>query len=1057
MPLIADRFLVHEEPREVVDLATGEVVRLVVEHAPAGVAARVAVCDRLAALRHPLLLPLVDYGMCGDRWFEAHAWLPALRAPALQARQTALHLVRFLRAAGVELPARAVERNVRPAIDGRSGGWRPVGVFLQPRPVLETVRTVIESTGPPGVTSIVMSAPCGAGLRTARLQIARAARLAGYHVIDSRLGGLDAAFRPRHVCVLDWLPPSTALPPLLSLTAAAGARRHLWIRFCREPVSGPGSIGLEPLMTREMTAAIYIDSDYGPSAAEVKYALPSAAGLPGMLIEALSVTRRWRAGTMWVHETSPEYVVRSPAASPALVAPAGVARLERAVEAARALARRGRHARAIRVLSRGATALATRGATAAAAGAACTLGEILLDRGQPARAAHAFEDAASWSPCGAFAVQALLGRGRALMEQGRLEDAEAAFRTARLSEDAPGAAIARSCLADVLCLRGRLDAAEEAAGTHASASLSTIRRLKGDLQGAAHAAARALAESGDPRALCAAHLAAAHVHAALGHVDEVRRHGRDAQVAACRARIPALRLQAAAESHACLQQCGVAGGAARERLVRAARGLPPLAAARVRVPLGAATEEDMALIAPPRDNSDLIHRFQMILGAIHDAPDESAALTVIAADLLTALDACSLVIRSAALCRLVAIAGRPWPDESAFVQTVLDGGGPLFRRALTAEACEPIRTGGAVIGSIAARWVPGAEPPVARLRDLLRVAAAAAAPLLKSLAALALAPPDRDGLSYPDDLLGCGPAAERVREAIRRAAAAPYPVLIEGESGSGKELVARAIHARGPRRARRFCAVNCAALADDLLEAELFGHVRGAFTGAVVERPGLFEEADQGTILLDEAGELTPRAQAKLLRVLQEGEVRRIGENLPRKVDARVVAATNRSLEDDVRSGRFRADLRFRLDVIRIRVPPLRERADEIPWLAGRIWTEAASRVGTRATLGDDAVAALARYDWPGNVRELQNVIASVAVHGPRRGRVPASLLPAHIAGGALQSSGGLGEAREDFERRYVRAALARARGSRTAAAAQLGVSRQGFTKMLKRLGIAEA
>ena len=325
--------------------------------------------------------------------------------------------------------------------------------------------------------------------------------------------------------------------------------------------------------------------------------------------------------------------------------------------------------------------------------------------------------------------------------------------------------------------------------------------------------------------------------------------------------------------------------------------------------------------------------------------------------------------------------------------------------------------------------------------------------MLKGLSAAPAARGD-EGQRYPDDLLGRGAAADRVRDAIRRAALAPYPVLIEGESGSGKELVARAIHARGPRRARRFCAVNCAALTDDLLEAELFGHVKGAFTGAIGERPGLFEEADQGTLFLDEAGELTPRAQAKLLRALQEGEVRRVGENMPRKVDARVVAATNRSLEEDVRAGRFRADLRFRLDVIRIPVPPLRERADEVPWLAERIWSEAAARVGTRAILGDEVVAALARYDWPGNVRELQNVMASLAVHAPRRGRVPASLLPAQIAGAGLHRPVGFDEARLDFERRFVRAALARAGGRKSTAAAQLGVSRQGLSKILKRLGI---
>jgi two-component system response regulator AtoC len=305
-------------------------------------------------------------------------------------------------------------------------------------------------------------------------------------------------------------------------------------------------------------------------------------------------------------------------------------------------------------------------------------------------------------------------------------------------------------------------------------------------------------------------------------------------------------------------------------------------------------------------------------------------------------------------------------------------------------------------------------------------------------------------------LLGDSPVATALRDDIHRAARAPFPVLIEGESGSGKELVARAVHRLSPRHTRRFCAINCAALSDELLEAELFGHTRGAFTGALTERAGLFEEADGGTLFLDEVGELSGRAQAKLLRVLQEGEVRRVGENLPRRVDVRIVAATNRRLEREAESGRFRIDLRFRLDVLRIAVPPLRERVGDIGVLAQHFWKQAVARVGSQATLGPDALAALSRYDWPGNVRELQNAIAWMAVHAPRRGRVGAGTLPSQLASAPLATGSSFEMAREEFERRYVRAALAQAGGHRVGAARALGISRQGLAKMIRRLGIEE-
>ncbi len=260
------------------------------------------------------------------------------------------------------------------------------------------------------------------------------------------------------------------------------------------------------------------------------------------------------------------------------------------------------------------------------------------------------------------------------------------------------------------------------------------------------------------------------------------------------------------------------------------------------------------------------------------------------------------------------------------------------------------------------------------------------------------------------------------------------------------------------RRSRRFCAVNCAALSDDLFESELFGHARGSFTGAASDRPGLFEEADGGTLFLDEVGELSPRAQAKLLRAIQEGEIRRVGENHPRRVDARIVAATNRPLGDEVRDGRFRHDLLYRLDVVRIVVPPLRERPEDVGPLARQFWREAMRRTGGQAELSPATLAALARYHWPGNVRELQNTLAALAVDAPPRGRVGPSRLPAAIGGAGADARGDaptLAEARRRFEERFVRATLARAGGQRADAASALGLSRQGLAKLMTRLGIA--
>jgi transcriptional regulator with PAS, ATPase and Fis domain len=262
------------------------------------------------------------------------------------------------------------------------------------------------------------------------------------------------------------------------------------------------------------------------------------------------------------------------------------------------------------------------------------------------------------------------------------------------------------------------------------------------------------------------------------------------------------------------------------------------------------------------------------------------------------------------------------------------------------------------------------------------------------------------------------------------------------------------VHRSGPRRDRPFSTLNCAALPDDLVEAELFGHARGAFTGAVAERTGVFEDAHSGTLFLDEIGELSPRAQAKVLRVIQEGELRRIGENVSRRVDVRIVAATNRDLRHEVEAGRFRLDLLYRLDVVRIVVPPLRDRPEDISVLIDHFWGEATRRLSSHATLAVTTRAALTSYGWPGNVRELQNVLAALAVRSPKRGIVQATALPPQFTTADRADTWRLQNARRTFEEQFIRAALVRTGGRRGQAADELGVSRQGLTKLMARLGI---
>jgi two-component system, NtrC family, response regulator PilR len=314
------------------------------------------------------------------------------------------------------------------------------------------------------------------------------------------------------------------------------------------------------------------------------------------------------------------------------------------------------------------------------------------------------------------------------------------------------------------------------------------------------------------------------------------------------------------------------------------------------------------------------------------------------------------------------------------------------------------------------------------------------------------------------DLVGKSPAMQRLFEVIDRVAPTRATVLITGESGTGKERVARALHDRSDRASGPFLVVNCGALPESLMESELFGHEKGAFTGAQVRRTGLLRDAQGGTILLDEIGELPPSLQVKLLRVLQERTVRPVGASEEVPVDVRVLAATNRNVESDVEAGRFRQDLYYRLNVIRLALPPLRDRREDIPLLAERFLVRYAKEIGKDiAGFTPDALRAIERYPFPGNVRELENVIErAVALAGARV--IGSGDLPEELSGQlgapepgllALGPNGcDLDAVLHEAERRLLSAALERTGGVRKAAAKLLGVTFRSLRYRLAKHGL---
>ena len=315
----------------------------------------------------------------------------------------------------------------------------------------------------------------------------------------------------------------------------------------------------------------------------------------------------------------------------------------------------------------------------------------------------------------------------------------------------------------------------------------------------------------------------------------------------------------------------------------------------------------------------------------------------------------------------------------------------------------------------------------------------------------------RGAASKDVEIVGDSAAIQKVLSLIGKVAPSSSTVLIEGETGTGKELVARAIHDSSPRRDQLFVPVNCASLSEGILESELFGHRRGAFTGADEDRKGLFEVADGGTLFLDEISETNGALQASLLRVLQEGEIRRVGETRARPVDVRIIAATNRRLESEVDRGRFRKDLFYRLRVFPIQLPALRERREDVAPLARHLVRRLSAQLGKPVgDPTDEALALLARHAFPGNVRELANELERAILLVDPGEPITDDLLSEHVQELAAEegASGRLRHQTDAFERDQIAAALARAGGVKTHAAEELGITYRGLLKKMRRLGM---
>jgi DNA-binding NtrC family response regulator len=958
--------------------------------------------------------------------------------------------------------------------------------------------------------------PPGSGKRFVVRALARAARANGFvpvaaAVLDSPLAEI---VRGRSLFVIAVDGHGAAWRLFVAATIRT-ARPHVLLIVSHQERRFVDGVGLRRLGVDALIGAIVPPVIGTPHEAAARRAAERAHGLPGRFAQALQPATAATRGSGYVVQDvsiAAEHAVTYGAEDEAALflpevapppatwpAPGELAGLRRRASGAVAQIARGRHAPGTRELRHAVGGFARRGAWLDAGQGLLALASALLRRGRVRDAQAAVEQAHDYATRAGsddLIIDLAVLSGHAWTDLGRLDEAEATLATAaaaaRVAGDATRTADAALSLARVLYWRGRYGDADstlqqvidpQPRPIQVQRSLLVTRVATGQrgysrAMAAASAARQAAADAGDPVLVAAGAYAAAFVHMAVADWPAVERDIAASIVAARSASDPlravrARLLRAEAERR---QGRLAAARADLEHLRRIVATLPPILRARwqAATAIAAAPADAEAILArhvaasmfgalplyvgsgtaaAPTSGADpFVDQLISILHVCQTAGEDSALLRQVCERVRSHLHAAAVAVIATRDNRRQVLATDGSHMSVDIAVRAVDAGVVVspHRRDAGVEAAAPVVYGGAVLGALCARWTLGSTYDTSGAGAILAATAAAAAPIVAAALAKAEQPP---GAALVD-LLGTTSAIAELRRGVERAAAAPFPVLIDGESGSGKELIARAIHRGSARRHKAFCTLNCAALPEDLVESELFGHARGSFTGAVADRPGVFEEADGGTLFLDEVGELSVRAQAKLLRVLQEGELRRVGDTVSRRIDVRIVAATNRRLPQEVDAGRFRLDLLYRLDVVHVTVPPLRDRREDIPILAEHFWRDATARVGSRAVLASPTVAALAQYDWPGNVRELQNVLASLAVRSPKRGVVPPSALPPAFTTPAPADACRLEDARRSFEERFVRAALVRTGGHRGRAASELGVTRQGLTKLLVRLGI---